>query len=262
MGAAAGHPYNARMPAPWELVLAVLILVLAALYSSVGHAGASGYLAAMALLAVAPDVMKPTALVLNVLVASIATVKFYRRGCFAWATFWPFAAGSIPFAFVGGAWRLPGSAYKVVVGAILLMSAGWLVLRNLRPGPVDAGVRRPPIAAAIACGGGIGLLAGLTGTGGGIFLSPLLLLCGWAETRKTAGIAAAFILANSLSGLGGNLASVRSLPPRLWLWALAAGAGGLIGAELGSRVLPPKALRYLLAAVLVVAGAKLVLSGI
>jgi uncharacterized protein len=246
------------MPPNADIVLAVLILFLAALYSSVGHAGASGYLAAMALLAVAPQTMKPTALVLNVLVASIATVRFYRRGCFSWATFRPFAAGSIPLAFAGGAWHLPGSAYKVAVGVILLLSAIMMVVRNLRPGPVDGPVRRPPVIGAVALGAGIGLLAGLTGTGGGIFLSPLLILCGWAQTRTTAGVAAAFILANSVAGLAGNVTSVHSLPPSLWLWALAAGVGGIIGSELGSRVLPPKTLRYLLAGVLVIAGSKLV----
>jgi uncharacterized membrane protein YfcA len=247
-------------PAP-EITLAILILLLAALYSAVGHAGASGYLAAMALLAVAPDVMKPTALVLNVLVASIATTQFYRRGAFVWRTFWPFAAGSIPLAFVGGAWRLPGNAYKVVVGVILLLSASLLVVRNLRSAGLATEARRPPVLLGIAFGAGIGLLSGLTGTGGGIFLSPLLLLCRWSEMPKTAGIAAAFILANSLAGLAGNVASVHSLPPDLWLLVLAAGVGGLIGSQLGSKVFPPKVLRYLLAAVLVIAASKLVLSG-
>lgn len=237
--------------------LTALVFVTAILYASVGHAGASGYLAAMALLAVAPGVMKPTALVLNIAVATIATFRFQRAGYFSWSTLWPFALGSIPFAFLGGAIRLPGHVYKPAVGCLLLLAAVQLAWATATSR--SAPTRRAPRTAAIVSGAGIGLLSGLTGTGGGIFLSPLLLFMGWAEVRQAAGVAAAFILMNSFAGLAGNLLSVRSLPPFLpWLLG-AAVAGGLLGAELGSRRLAPGSLRYVLAVVLVVAGLKLML---
>jgi uncharacterized protein len=240
------------------LALALLFFAAAVLYSSVGHAGASGYLAAMALFGLAPALMKPTALVLNILVATIATLRFSRAGYFSWSTLWPFALGSIPFAFAGGAINLPGDIYKPIVGCILLFGAARLAWPTRREPVLPA--KRVPVLPAVVSGGGIGLLAGLTGTGGGIFLSPLLLFTGWAETRETAGVSAAFILVNSLAGLAGNLASMWSLPTALPIWATTAVAGGIVGAELGSRKLASRTLRYVLAVVLVVAGLKLILT--
>ena len=236
--------------------LSVLFLVAAVLYSSVGHAGASGYLAAMALVGVEQAVMKPTALVLNLLVATLATVRFARAGYFSWSLLWPFMLGSIPLAFVGGAVTLPGHWYKAIVGIILLLSAGVLAFRNRAPDRID---HKPvSLVLAIAFGASIGLLAGLTGTGGGIFLSPLLIFTGWAETRNTGGVSAAFILVNSAAGLAGNLASMQSLPSAIPLWLTAAMIGGLIGTELGTRRIAPATFRQLLAVVLVIAGAKLI----
>lgn len=239
--------------------LALLIFGAAMLYSSVGHAGASGYLAAMALFGVAPAVMKPTALTLNIIVATIATVKFYRAGCFSWRLLWPFAAASIPFAFVGGYVTLPGHWYKTIVGLVLLFAAYKLV-RVAHKAVGQAEVKRVPVWAALLSGAVIGLLSGLTGTGGGIFLSPLLLLMGWAETRQAAGVSAAFILVNSTAGLLGNVSSVGMLPGSTVAFALAAAAGGLIGAEYGSKRVTGATLRRLLAVVLVVAGLKLILT--
>ena len=238
--------------------LPILIFLAAVLYSSVGHAGASGYLAAMALLGVAPDVMKPAALALNIVVATIATVRFARAGCFEWRTFWPFAVASIPLSFVGGAIHLPGSIYKPAVGAVLLIAAMWLVVSTIKRTAIA--VRSAPNAIALIAGGCIGLLSGLTGTGGGIFLTPLLLFMGWADARKGAGVSAAFVLVNSVAGLLGNLTSVHRLPPEIGYWALVAAVGGFVGAELGSRRLAPATLRYLLAVVLVVAGCKMALT--
>ncbi|MBI4716703.1 MAG: sulfite exporter TauE/SafE family protein [Planctomycetes bacterium] len=238
------------------LLVAALILLVAVTYSSVGHGGASGYLAVMALVGVAPEVMKPAALLLNVLVAGIATVRFHRAGCFRWSLFWPFAAASVPAAFVGGVLTLPAGVYRSLVGLVLLAAAVRLVMsaasRTVR-------LRRPALLSALGAGAGIGLLSGLTGTGGGIFLSPLLLLMRWADARLCAGVSAAFILVNSLAGLGGRLWSVPALPAELYVWAAAALIGGAIGAELGSRRVSPKTLRYLLAAVLTVAGFKMML---
>jgi len=250
------------MPSMNEVVLLTAFIFMAAiLYSSVGHGGASGYLAAMALLGVAPDVMKPTALALNILVASTATVQYYRAGYFYWSAFWPFVLGSIPLAFIGGAITLPGYLYKPAVGLVLLYAAYRLLKStvNSLEEPADKGVNIPTTP-AVASGGGIGLLAGLTGTGGGIFLSPLLLFTGWAGTRPTSGAAAAFILANSVAGLAGNFASVQNLPSAIPYWMAAAVAGAFVGTQLGTRRLANKGILRALAAVLVIAGLKLILT--
>lgn len=242
------------MDSPSLIPLVLAVFAMAALYSAVGHGGASGYLAAMALLGVAPAVMKPTALMLNVLVAGIAAVRFGRAGCFSWRLFWPFALTSIPCSFLGGAVTLPTTLYKPVVGAVLLASAVRLVWESVG---AAAETRRVPLAAALLAGALIGLLSGLTGVGGGIFLSPLLLLARWAEPRTTAGVSAVFILVNSLAGLAGHATTVAALPPLVpWLLA-AAGAGALLGTTLGSRHLAPQNLRRLLAVVLLVAGLKM-----
>jgi uncharacterized membrane protein YfcA len=237
------------------VLLAVMIFCAAILYSSVGHAGASGYLAAMALMSVPPDMMKPTALFLNIIVATIGTIQFARAGHFAWSIFWPFAITSVPLAFLGGALRLPYHYYKAIVGMVLLFAAIRLIYSAKKRGETEP--KPLPRFVALLAGGGIGLLAGLTGVGGGIFLSPLLLLANWATVRQTAGVSIAFILVNSISGLAGNLASVRYLPPEIPLLAIAAGLGGIIGSHLGSRRAAPIVLRYLLAIVLVLAGAKM-----
>lgn len=233
--------------------LTLLFLIAAALYSSVGHAGASAYLAAMALVGIAPQVMKPTALFLNVFVAAIATVKFARAGAFSWRIFWPFAITSVPFAFLGGRLTLPGTYYKIIVGIVLLYSAFRFFQARIPQHP-----RSAPHWMALAAGGGIGFLSGLTGVGGGIFLSPLLLLMNWAETRQTSGVAAAFILVNSVSGLLGNLSRFKALPEALPYWTVAVVIGGWIGAEYGSRRLNNMTIRRLLAVVLVIAGLKMI----
>jgi uncharacterized membrane protein YfcA len=240
------------------LALTALVFAAALLYASVGHAGASGYLAAMALFGLAPEVMKPAALVLNILVAGIATAKFYRAGCFSWPTFWPFALGSVPAAFIGGALTLPGSAYKIVVGLVLVYAAFRMAL--LTRAGAEPAARTAPVWLALLVGAGIGLLSGLTGVGGGIFLSPILLFLGWADTRRAAGVSAAFILVNSIAGLAGNLPSLALVPVAILAWAPAAAVGGWIGAEYGSRRLGSATIRRLLAVVLALAGVKMMLT--
>jgi uncharacterized membrane protein YfcA len=237
-------------------IVAAAFLLAALLYGSVGHAGASAYLAVMSLVGMPTPTMRPTALVLNLLVASIASIRFWQAGFFSWRLFWPFALGSVPLAFIGGGVTLPGHWYRTLVGLVLLASALrlWLSLR------VSTEPRVPPIPAAVLSGAAIGLLAGLTGTGGGIFLSPLLLFMNWAEARQTGGVAAVFILVNSLAGLAGNPASVAQLPAELPIWAVAVAVGGLVGAELGSHRIGTPLFKRLLGVVLVIAGAKLIFS--
>ncbi|MDB4881171.1 MAG: putative permease [Gemmatimonadetes bacterium] len=239
-------------------LLAVLIFAAALLYSTVGHAGASGYLAAMALLGIAPAVMRPTALTLNVFVAIIASVKFIRAGCFSWPLFWPFALTSIPAAYLGGRIVLPSDLYRVAVGLVLLYAAVRLFRTAGQPPRAVTGPPARPIA--LLLGAAIGLLSGLTGVGGGIFISPLLLFMGWAEMRQASGVAALFILVNSAAALLGNPASLGQLPAGLAVWLPAALVGGWLGAEHGSRRLATPVLRKWLAVVLVVAGVKLIVS--
>jgi len=237
-------------------LLASLVFAAAVLYSMVGHGGASAFLAAMALFGLAPAVMKPTALVLNILVSAVGAVRFARAGRFSWRTYWPFALTAVPLAYLGGAVTLPDAAYRRLVGGVLVYAALRLWLRA--GGAGTAATRPVPKAAALPLGAGIGFLSGLTGVGGGIFLSPLLVLARWADVRVTAGVAAVFILVNSIAGLLGNLASVHALPPGMPALAAAALSGGLVGSTLGSRHLPSPALRRLLAVVLAVAAWKLV----
>ena len=236
--------------------LAALVLaigVIAFLYSSVGHAGASGYIAIMTLASLSPAVIKPSALVLNILVASIGSWQFHRAGHFRWTLFWPFALLSIPLAFLGGYLDLPTHLFKLMVGIVLLLSALYFFWNpdNDEVGPA------PALPIAIASGGVLGFFAGLTGTGGGIFLTPLLLVMRWARTKAAAATSALFILVNSIAGLAGNASSVGSIPALVWPLALAAIIGGSAGSYFGSRRFPVATIKRLLAAVLVIAGLKL-----
>lgn len=243
------------------ILLAAGFFAAAVLYASVGHAGASGYLALMGLVGVAPATMRPTALALNVLVASIVTLRFHLAGQVAWRAVLPFVAGSIPLAFIGGGLTLPVDLYKPLAGAVLLVAAARLAMTAARAAAKEEPAPRVPVLPAVGAGGVIGLLSGLVGTGGGIFLTPLLLFAGWSGARAAAGISSAFILANSVSGLLGNVASIGSLPAGLPVWLIAVAAGGLIGAELGARRLGTVGLRRALAVVLLVAGLKLIFVG-
>ncbi len=234
--------------------LAALVLFAAALYSSVGHAGASAYLAAMSLYGIAPAEMKPIALVLNILVAAVGTWRFVASGLVPWRLLLPFCAGSIPAAFLGGLTELPTRTHRILLGVVLLFAAARLWWRASR---VEA-LRPPPGPAALAAiGAGLGLLAGLTGIGGGIFLSPLLILLRWEEVRRTAGASVTFILVNSLSGLLGHFAAGRGVPAGTWILAPAVIAGGAFGSWLGARRLTTLTLRRVLGVVLAVAAVKL-----
>ena len=240
------------------LILAILLLLAAVLYSSVGHGGASGYLAAMALLGVAPGVMKPTALVLNIVVALIATTKFYRAGSFSWRLFVPLAITAIPMAYVGGGISLPVHWYKPVVGIVLVYSAWRFAYTAAKA--ADYSIRAASTPLLLITGAGLGFLSGLTGVGGGIFLSPLLLYLRWAPLKVISGVAAAFILVNSSAGILGAMSSSIQFHPGLPLWALVVLMGGFIGAEYGSKRLGNPHIQRLLALVLLVAGIKMIFS--
>jgi uncharacterized membrane protein YfcA len=238
----------------FEILIVAAVFLVAVLYSSVGHGGASGYLAVMAFLAVSPGVTRPTALVLNLFVASISFVQFYRARHFDWKIFLPFAAASIPFAFIGGMIQLPTTIYKMILGATLMLAAIRLAI-NLN----SAIEPRPPKTwICLLIGAILGLISGLVGVGGGIFLTPILLLMNWTETKKAAGISALFILVNSISGLLGNYAQVSQLPATVYLWISTAVIGGIIGSTLGSKKFNSMTLRRVLAFGLLVAGLKLI----
>lgn len=232
------------------------IFIISMLYSSVGHAGASGYIAVMSLLSVAPAAIKPIALTLNILVATIGTWQFWRAGHFSWSLFWPFAVLSVPFAFVGGYLNLPTHLFKMLLGVILLYSA----VRFLLPAAIEKEPQAPARWQAVFAGGGIGFLSGLTGTGGGIFLTPLLLFKHWARVKSAAAVSALFILVNSIAGLLGNISSTQRFPDFALILVAAAGVGGVIGSYYGSQRLDPVAIKRFLALVLLIAGGKLILA--
>jgi len=228
--------------------------VIAFLYSSVGHAGASGYIAIMTLWGLAPDIIRPTALVLNILVAFIGALQFWRAGHFDWKLFWPFALLSVPAAYFGGYLQPSASVLRILIGVVLLFSAARLVLRRSDP-PETFAPSRPT---SISVGAGLGFLSGLTGTGGGIFLTPLLLFCRWAHIRQAAAVSALFIWVNSVAGLVGYFTKVHSVPSLGLTLALAAIIGGIVGSHLGSRRFAVRVISLFLATVLLVAGTKLI----
>lgn len=242
-----------------DLLVAGMFFVVAVLYTTVGHAGASGYLAVMGLAGLAPEVMRPTALLLNIAVAAFTTWRFREARFFDAKALAPFVAGSLPCAFIGGTIQLPSALYQGVVGVLLLVSGTVLVWRAYSP-RFQGGERpvRVPVAPALAIGAGIGLLSGLTGTGGGIFLSPLVLLLGWAGPKATAGISAPFIMINSIAGLLGSTFAAQDLPESMFLFAAAALAGAFVGTWLGIHKLKPRALIVTLAVVMTIAGLKLI----
>ena len=238
-------------------LICLAIALVAFLYSSVGHAGASGYIAVMTLFGLAPAVIKPSALVLNIIVASLTSWQFWRAGHFSWKLFAPFAVLSVPFAFLGGYVNLPTHLFKILVGIVLLFSAIRFMIETKSE---DEETTPPAKIVAVSVGAGLGLLSGLTGTGGGIFLTPILLMKRWAKTKNAAAVSALFILVNSISGLSGNLSSTKELPLFTLSFSVAALLGGACGSYLGSRQFSPTVIKKLLSAVLLIAGLKLMLT--
>jgi len=239
------------------IFIGLCFFFIAVFYSTVGHAGASGYLATMALLSFAPDVMKPTALVLNIIVALVTSYQFYNAGLFSWRLFWPFAVASVPLAYLGGGLAVDPHIYRPLVGIALVFSAVYLVVRHRFLCNDDAGIQLPGIPTSLLVGGLIGFVSGLTGVGGGIFLSPVLLIARWAGLRQTSAFAAFFILVNSISGLLGHLQKDGTVPENLHVWGLVVLSGGFLGASLGATKINTPVLRALLSVLLVFAGIKM-----
>ena len=242
-----------------ELCLAALLFLVATLYASVGHAGASGYVAALALLGLAPAEVRPTALALNLLVGGIGLVRWWRGGFVHWRNVLPFVLASAPAAFFAAQVKLPKESYSILLGLVLLVAAIGVFRHAARAEKEDreATGRRVPWLAGLCVGAAIGVLSGLTGTGGAIFLTPLLLFARWMPTREASGTSVAFVWINSLTGLAGLLHASGTLPRALPLWLGAVAIGALLGTQLGLHWLPVRGLRRVLGAVLLIAAGKL-----
>lgn len=242
-----------------DLLLAALFFAVAILYSSVGHAGASGYIASMALLGFAPEQVRPTALALNLLVGGIGLYRWWRGGHVRWRNVLPFVLASAPAAFLSAQIKLPKESYSLLLGMVLLFAAFGVFRQAARAESEDArsAGRNVPWLLAMLIGAGIGVLSGLTGTGGAIFLTPLLLFAHWMPTREASGTSVAFVWINSLTGLAGLLHSGQSLPAQLPWWLGVVAVGALIGTQMGLQWLPVKGLRRMLGVVLLIAAGKL-----
>jgi uncharacterized membrane protein YfcA len=235
-----------------------LLFLEAFLYSSVGHGGASGYLALMALFSISPEVMKPTALTLNLFVSLTSFIQFYRGKHFDWKIFLPFAIASVPMAFVGGMITVDPFIYKKILGILLLVPIiRFLFFRNISV----KDLKPSNIGLSFLIGGSIGLISGMIGIGGGIILSPVILLLKWADMKKAAGISALFIFVNSISGLAGQFTKGIHFSPDMYAYVAVAFAGGICGSYFGSMKFNQNLLKYLLAVVLMLAAYKLLFSG-
>jgi len=231
-----------------------LLFFVAFLYASVGHGGASGYLALMALFSITPVVMKPTALLLNLFVSLTSFIQFYRGGHFRWKIFWPFALASIPLAYLGGLIVVDGSIYKKILGVLLLVP----IIRFYFFSNANVDEKKETnFILSLLVGGSIGFLSGLIGIGGGILLSPVLLLLKWTDQKQTAALSALFIFVNSLSGLAGQLTKGIQFTTDMYLFVIIAFTGGICGAYLGALKFRQAILKNVLATVLVLAAYKL-----
>ena len=236
-----------------EIFFILAMCLVAYLYSSVGHGGASGYLGLMALFGIDVVLMKPSALILNLFVSSIAFISYYKAGHFRLRLLIPFAITSIPGAFLGASLEIPPEVYKKILGVALFIAAMRILIR---PND-DAEGRKVSIPLALVSGALIGVFSGIIGIGGGIILSPLLLLTRWAKMKETAAVSAAFIFLNSLSGLSGHLSAGMEVSPKIFLWVVVVVVGGVLGSWTGGFRLSVKQLRYAITLVLFIACMKL-----
>ncbi|MCC6371742.1 MAG: sulfite exporter TauE/SafE family protein [Bacteroidia bacterium] len=235
----------------------ILLLVIAFLYASVGHGGASGYLALMSFFSFAPETMRPTALLLNIVVSLIAFIQYYRGGHFKWEVFWPFALASVPAAFVGGFISVDAGVYKKILAVLLLISVVKLSGINIRTKALEI---KQNTSIALIIGGCIGLFSGMIGIGGGIILSPVIVLLNWANMKQTAAVSALFILVNSLAGLAGLYLNGFDAGTTVLTMGIIAICGGLAGAYFGAKKFNNQLLKKLLAFVLLIASVKLMLT--
>lgn len=237
-----------------ELVFYILLFLVAFLYSSVGHGGASGYLALMAFFSFAPETMRPTALLLNIFVSLIAFIQYYRSGHFRWQLFWPFAIISIPAAYIGGLVVVDATLYKMILGVLLLFPVVRLVGLKFNDDDIN---KEQSLLISFITGGLIGFLSGMIGIGGGIILSPVILLLHWANMKQTAAVSALFILVNSLAGLAGLFTKGFDFRPEMVWMIVIAFIGGLSGSYLGAIKFKGAFLKKVLAVVLLMASVKL-----
>ncbi len=237
------------------ILFCILLAVVAFLYSSVGHGGASGYLALMAIFSVPIAVMKPSALLLNLFVSGISFFFYYKKDFFKPKLFYPFAITSVPAAFIGGLIPLENGFYKIALGIVLILAA--LRLLGFFT-PAEKENVKINIPLALVMGFGIGLLSGMLGIGGGVILSPILLILGWATLKETASISSLFIFVNSLAGLSGFFLGNKTIPTESFYLVPIAVFGGILGAYYGSGYFSNKVLKYVLATVILLASAKLI----
>ena len=240
-----------------DLSFLFLIALVAFLYASVGHGGASGYLALMVLFGISPAVMKPSALILNLFVSAIAFMQYYRQGYFRWKLLLPFIILSIPMSFIGAKIHINTPTYKIILGICLLIAT--LRILGLFGKNSSKELAAPNFVLSLLIGGALGFVSGMIGIGGGILLSPVLLLLRWADLKQTAAISAAFIFLNSASGLAGASIGTEVFSSSIYLWATAAIIGGSAGAFFGSTRFNNVVLRYLLSVVLLFAATKLLI---
>ena len=235
------------------LLIAGCLFLGAILYTSVGHAGASAYIAVMTLFDLPPAVIKPTALTLNIFVSSYTSLRYIKSKLFNKSLFLYLSLGSVPAAYIGGRINLPSTVYKPVIGLLLLLSGVRFLVQALQSEKAHRDVNK---ALAIFIGTCVGLLSGITGTGGGIFLSPLIIWLGWVGVKQASGTAAAFIFVNSVAGLLGNVQSTSSLPSELLVFVVAVLLGALIGTRFGITRLSSIGVKRALGCVLLIAGVK------
>lgn len=241
------------------IIISILVFLVAVLYSSVGHGGASGYLAVLSLFAVAPAIMGSTALMLNVLVAGVALVAYVKAGHLSMKLAWPFLALSIPAAFLGGFIHISDKAYFVLLALALLVAAFRLAMNASAKD--DAGESaRVSIPVSLGVGAGIGFLSGIVGVGGGIFLSPIMIIFKWANTKRTSAVAALFIVVNSIAGLAGRFLKGNFIGGEFLPLIAVAFLGGLLGSYFGANRFSGIVLRRILSIVLLIAATKLVLA--
>jgi uncharacterized membrane protein YfcA len=250
----ANGTWTKRMDGPAQALTTLLMGVIAALYATVGQSGGTAFVAVMALMALPPHEIRPTSLALNIMAASYATWRLQRSGIVNWAAFRTLAPASLPAAFVGGVIVLPDRLYVVSTAVLLLIAALLMVVRS---GADHVEDRRVPKIWMALVGAAVGLLSGLTGIGGGVFLAPLMIALGWLAPRRAAALSAPFILANSVFGLAGVLYAGQSIPSTFLAYAPAVVIGSIVGTAIGLRRLSQSATRLILAGILAVAGVRL-----